>query len=761
MKTGIEWHFGGWLESLPPALAWGILGGLGLAGLGMIAFSYRHTLRDLPLAARGMLTAMRVALLLAILLCLANPQRVERRPADETPRTLAVLVDRSASMNAADNRNETPLGNVLKTWKPHADVAGRSFEKLAYYRFGTGLDKAASLETAATAATPDAETHLYSALEKALDDAPAAIVCLTDGLDTSAAEPAGLIARAQRQGVPLFFVPAQNRGRREGFVTIREVKTPSRVLRQSQFPASIAVEVAAAKDGQLPIEVWSGPRKLAATSLAVRAGSNVLPWSTTLQADEPGLMPLEFRVGGPADPEISASTTRVIPKATVDVLYYQGALLWGYRFFLSALRDDPSFQVSSILNPGLGIRMTAGADDGPAPMLELPDRAEDLEPFQIVVLANVFADQLSAAQQQALVDYAKRGGGILFITPDAESSRQFAGTSIEKLLPIVFEAPLDESSPSVADLQFQERMAAAGGADSQEESDFAAAVRQRQEIRPLKPFAPPADAPATTPFRPGPEAPQFCEYVPVQAAKPGAQVLAIHPNDRAADGMPRILFAHQRYGAGFVAALTTDLLWRWKLSLPSESRAAETFWQQLMLSLAPPFSGNGLRVFRVGDPPSVAKPVTIRVEGPASDPPRGFASDPAGARLPLDFREVPGAEPAAWEARFAPDRPGRWEVTAETEAGDMARMTLAVTVETRNAETANLPPDLPAMRGMAEATGGSVIGREPVAFPPPQTSDRSGPLAHARPLWNSPWIIAVLLGLYGLELLIRRGFRLL
>ena len=35
----------------------------------------------------------------------------------------------------------------------------------------------------------------------------------------------------------------------------------------------------------------------------------------------------------------------------VEVLYYQGALQWGYRYLLAALEGDPSFHLTSILNP--------------------------------------------------------------------------------------------------------------------------------------------------------------------------------------------------------------------------------------------------------------------------------------------------------------------------------------------------------------------------------------------------------------------------
>jgi len=114
--SSFSWQFGGWLQRFPPTLAWIILAVAALAGLALIVFLYRRTLHQLPPASRLTLTALRVALLLALLLVLANPSRVERPPRDDskTERHLAVVVDRSASMDAVDNRNETRLKNALR-----------------------------------------------------------------------------------------------------------------------------------------------------------------------------------------------------------------------------------------------------------------------------------------------------------------------------------------------------------------------------------------------------------------------------------------------------------------------------------------------------------------------------------------------------------------------------------------------------------------------------------------------------------------------
>jgi hypothetical protein len=763
MNELLEWQFGGWLRDLPASVSWTLLVVFGFTGFVLIVWLYRRTLRELSPRARWSLALLRIGMLIALLLCLANPSRVASSRRDEPARrTLAVLVDRSDSMSGADQRGETRLRNALRIWNRHADEAGRAFEKLDFFRFSTTLDGERDLEAAAKTEAPGPETHLYSALQEALARRPGAIVCLTDGLDTTGAEAHQLVATAQREGVPLYFVAGQNRARMAELAEILEIKTPSRALRQTQFSASALLQIATARPREVPVSLWSRGEKLAEMRVQARAGVNMLPWAVTVSAKEPGPMPLEFRLGENSAQQFASSTTQVVEKTSIDVLYYQGALQWGYRFLLGALQTDPSFRVAGILNPALRVQLTSAA--GKSPLEDIPESATALKRFQIVILADVCADQLSSRQQQALIDYAKGGGGVLFIISDTQATMRFAGTPLEQMLPIVFEPAAPEKPEDLATRRFQEQLASMGGANSASDTMFAERTLRKQEVPEMEPFSVAASAPKTAAaaqFEPGKSEalPRFSDFAKVRRSKPGADILSVHPTARSGEeNAPRILLARQQFGDGFTAALTTDLLWRWKMSLPSTSRAAEKFWQQLLLSLAPP-AGTGLRIVKGARTAVLDQPCSLQIEGAsAGEPPTLIATPPRGAPREIAVRPATLENGDGWQASFNPEMPGQWEIRATDAAHNEARVSLRAGAKSQTTETMNLPPDIEGLRRIAESTGGAMIEDEPVFR---LRTEEPVEIRRARPLWNSNWLLGLLLGLYGTELIARRFCRLL
>jgi hypothetical protein len=739
----IEWQFGGWLRDWPAPTAMALLATLGAAGIVYVVWFYRRTLGELTPRARRWLAGLRVAVVLLLLLCLANPERVEKTALPKTPsRTLTVLVDRSASMSAPDHRGGTRLAAAVRRWRQVEPAAKQNFARVNYRRFASDIQSVPSLDEAINAGTPGSETHLFAALRQALAENPAAIVCLTDGLDTSADDAGKFTAEAVARGVPIYFVPGENHLLPGASLALREVRAPARVLRHTQFTATAVIETAVARDQELPVELWVNGKKAASTRLAAHAGRNALPWRVPVDSGEPGALTLEFRVGD----QSASCVADVVESTTMNVLYYQGALQWGYRFLRGALESDTSFRLTAILNPALQVQLTAANG---AALADLPEDAAELRRFQIVILAHVFADQLTPRQQQALVDYVRGGGGVLFISPDTAATEGFSGTALEQMLPVVFAARNDPANAKVRQMQFQLSVNAAQAGDDLFEGGSQAIT--------LKPFALPAGAghsAASELFAGtnGEALPQYAANAKVRAVKPGAETLAV-----SGAGTPDVLLARQQFGNGFAAALTTDLLWRWKLSLPSSSHAVEKFWQQLLLSLAPA-SGEGLRIVKLTPSPAVNAPVLFSANAEAA--PAFEAVSPSGARQRMTVSDASTADHPAWVAGFAPTMTGRWEVRATDASGRQARVVFPVGEKPASVELLNLPADVAGMRQLAESTGGALLD-DATAFQSPGETAGKPPAKTPEPLWNSGGLLLVMLGLYATELIARRHYKLL
>lgn len=740
--TQVEWQFGGWLRGWPAAEAASLLVALAVAGFIYVVWFYRRAPGDVAPTARRWLAALRAAVVLLLLLVLANPERVQKTALPKNPgRALTVLVDRSTGMTTPDYRGVTRLASAVRLWKQVEPVASQNFSGVNYRRFGSEVQSAVSLDDAVNAGAPGNEPHLFAALRQALAENPAAIVCLTDGLDSSTNDPANFATEASARGVPIYFVPGENRLLPGTSLELRDVHAPARVLRQTEFTATALVEATVAQDQELPAELWVNGKKTASTRLAIRAGRNTLSWPVTVNSGEPGPLTLEFRVG---DQAVSC-VADVVETTTMDVLYYQGALQWGYRFLRGALESDPSFRLTAILNPALQVRLTTAT---PPALTDLPEDAADLKRFQIVVLAHVFADQLTPKQQQALVDYVRGGGGVLFIAPDSAAAAGFSGTPLEEMLPVVFAARNNPENLAVQQMQSQLALNDGQAGDESDEGGSQAIT--------LKPFALPPGAQrsaanALFADASGDTLPRYAVSAKVLSVKGGAETLAV------SGGAPDVLLARQQFGNGFTAALTTDLLWRWKLSLPSDSHAVEKFWQQLLLSLAPS-TGEGFRVVKLTPSPAVNAPALFSAN--TENAPLFEAVSPSGARKRLAVTDAATTDGPAWQAEFAPTSTGRWEVDATDTDGQQARVEFPVAEMPASAAMVILPPDLAGMKELAEITGGALV-QDATDFQAPIERPAKPRVKAPEPLWDSSALLLVMLGLYATELIARRRWKLL
>jgi hypothetical protein len=259
-------------------------------------------------------------------------------------------------------------------------------------------------------------------------------------------------------------------------------------------------------------------------------------------------------------------------------------------------------------------------------------------------------------------------------------------------------------------------------------------------------------APGAAPAAP----PLFSAYAHVAAAKPGAEVLARHPSENGPDGNEKaILLAVQRYGRGQSAVLASDALWRWKLNEPSTERGVERFWESLFAWL--------IRDARQGmyfDHPALqattGQDLTLRLANGAGENLTVQATEGDQRAVLTEASPDAGVRVFHW----TPNQPAFWEVRAQGPGGE-ARHWVKVEKAATAGEYSGNPPDEALLETMASRTAGAVLETQaPESWAPALPA---GVLLSERTeaVWDRSSLFALMLGLYGSELILRRRWKLL
>lgn len=742
------WRFGGWLADQAPEIGWGVLGAGAVLGIAFVVWSYQTALVALPPRRRFGLVAVRAALWIVLLLVLAAPTRVDRSYQNRSPKPLAVLVDRSGSMTAADNRHRRRIDDALARWRESEPAARATFSEIKSFVFGNNLQPSKSPE-ADTSIGSD-QTKFFDSLQEVLAQAPpggwGGVLTLTDGLDTVAKDLTSEVEKTSQAalaaGTPLYFIAGHNRYAGSRFLTLREFTAPSQVAPLSSLRVQATFETYEQTARVFNVNLTVNGVARPPEKVGVEAGRRLVTWSTEGQATAPGVIEFELQAEG----ERARASVEVAPLATNRILYFQGALDWGYRFLVDILKRDGSFAVTPVFAlPNPKAVLPAGA------LRELPSDASGLQGYDIVILTNVAASQLSAAQQTALSTWVRDGGVLLFVMPDDDSTQGLSGSELEKMLPVIFAPP--EANPATEASRLQElfkRRAAGANRGTELVPLLAYAWESNPRVKEIFSMAGNKAGQLTTPL--------FAGYAHVARAKPGAEVLARHPSAVAKEtGEKAILLALQRYGRGQSGVLTTDSLWRWKLNQPTTERGAELFWQNLFSWLTKERGGR----IAFDHPPlhgEVAHEVTLRLRGAKTDQTIQTVATLGDQSETLVEGPLDGTTRVlVWK----PKTEGFWQITATDQAGHTAKHWLSVKTTAHDSEHAGTATDDEVLRQLALRTGGAVLAN---GAPSTWQKEQAGGelLAERRQLeWHRPWVLGLILGIYGLELVLRRRWKLL
>jgi uncharacterized membrane protein len=769
MTDTISWHW-----SFPGGIV-GLLAALVLT-VALVGVAYARTLRLLRPGWRWTLAVLRAVVLIGLIACLTSPQQVRTRTIKhDVKKPIAVLVDTSGSMLRPDAHGLTRLAIARQALARLGDPS------LKLYRFAGKLAPVPNADALAANPDPQAETHLLESLDNLLDLQPqggwGAVIVLTDGNDTTPDpfEPTG--RRFRDSQTPLILAATQTDLQQADFIRLAGVNLPPSGIVNTQYPLDVLVRSETVAPHRVTVRVLQDNSPIAETALTITPGPHTQKATFHFTQDAPGPQDYEVQLleeDKTAPTDTFYATTRIGYRPDLNVLYFAGALNVEYRFLHAAFTEDPSIKIEAAVHlSASALRHQLLFGNGTRAHFEggsFPRSVEELTPYRVIVLADVLPAQLDETQTDALLEYVKQGGGVIFLVANTVVASDFSNTSLEQLLPVVFEpkpaqAP-DNSTPgsleaeNAAALRFQ-----LGEAGNTSYDDDPASHNTITRLLQMD-FTPDGRAAlGSLGQQPDERAPKFREYAAVQRAKPGAIVAAEHPTDSNSWGK-RPLLVMQHFGRGRSAVLATDSVWRWQLSLPSTSRAYQKLWQQMLfwvanqdgnvpaIDLATPSAKVGEKI-----PFTVTLPSQPSAAGPAAPTLTALAADGSSQVIPLSAGTTSGTYTGIVTAAAGP-----WLRLEAAEPGmDTGTAVLNIRNDHVSLEDQHLAPDLPSLHRLAEAAGGQVVDATTLRALPSLGINTEETVTEKKitDLWDNSLVFVLLLGLFCVEMLLRRWLKLL
>lgn len=732
-------------------LGWQI--GVPLAGIVTGISAWMLARRGVPRGRLATATALRGVVLLGAVLLVSRPTRVEREDAGGNSRSVALLVDRSESMSLREDgrtRYERVVAMAREELLPALKAASWRAEALLFAEDAQPADGAQLVAAKVDGRRTDLARGIVRALTTA-ERAPRAVIALTDGAANESAENMRALSALVDAGVPFIGIGF---GSDIGVPTLalRRAEAPPAVPPKQEFNVTAHLELLNA--AELPafdlVLLRDGLFAQRKTIPAVR-GSRF--WVENFKVTEPAdgvhqyavqLMPPNM-AGLTCVETLATTSVRITNERELRVLYAQGALTWDYKFVALALRGDSSIKLTGLIRTSGHSVFRQNIESAGELAGGFPATLEEMAPYRVVVLSNLRPADLSASQQEVLARFCgELGGGVLMVGGPATFDASWQSSRLEQLLPVVF-----ATGRSVQGLDRAFHLQLTDEALQNPAFQVADAGANRVAWDRL---------------------PTFTDYGRVDAAKPGAQIWALHERDAGPNGR-RIVMAAQRYGAGLTAVIAVQNFWRWRLAKESDPQMYDRFWRQLFRWLGEasrqdvaihladqelkPQSDVQLVLERQPDPKNPTqekRAFTMRVEDDAKKVVREQPVELAPAR-PVSVA-------------FRAEQPGLYTVSV-LDAQRVSVATRPVQIRDVNAEFANTARNMEALQQWASLSGGLAVKAEDCRGAKELVSQLDDRIELARrgrvtrrPLGVNGWTLAVLLGCVAGEHVLRRRWRL-
>ena len=366
-------------------------------------------------------TVLRTVAVSLVVVAVAQPRIAERSQAvsvvyaiDVSRSVSSAFLTRTLAWIRSINARHQPAEARYVVFADHAKLV-ESLDEVAAVAVSSG-DRSAASGAIAQGVT-DLEEALRTAAFGFASPHARRLVLVTDGNPTRG-DLWRMLPRLQAESIRVYTVPAAVAVERDAWV--EEIAVPPGV-RQHE-PVTVRVSVRSLTPMAARVQLDSGKRRLGVVSLTLAAGHNEVAFDTALSEPEATALTASIRAADDRFAGNDTLTEIVQVGAAPRVLYVEG-LPESAHYLADALRAHH-------------IDVVVASAESLATDLSTLGRAD------AVILSDVLMPSVEGRTGRALETFVReQGGGLVFVAGESTYGEDgFAGSALEKVLPIRFEA---------------------------------------------------------------------------------------------------------------------------------------------------------------------------------------------------------------------------------------------------------------------------------------------------------------------------------
>lgn len=441
-----------------------------------------------------------------------------------------------------------------------------------------------------------------------------------------------------------------------------------------------------------------------------------------------------------------------VVKAKLNVFYLEGRPRWEYAFLKRTLERDPNIESTfAVLSKNVRPESVLARNDGYYPQnLEtqfsrFPKTRKELFEYDVLILGDLSAEHLIAAQQQAIVDFVEqRGKAVIFLpSHNGLGVNGFRNTELARILPIQIPA---------------------NGCQEQE-GEFSLDLTQSGMFHPMLLLTDNLER-NTEIWQNLPALSHVFRGFQLRA---GATTLIKKQN-----GGPILIF--QRVGLGKSLLFTAEGVWNWDFGVNAFKGATyqtvyPRFWAQVLRWMAQQSDEN--RIYITTASPTYAKGENVQINVRAYShtlQPQDNAeiqlsvTSPSGSTFPLKTRtqatENQTTNMGSYIAQLKVEEKGTYKIRAVGVASNIPlgedEIDIHVHPQLIELEAPQLNERL--LKQLTEQTGGAYLTIDDAHLLPDKINNVQNPVFvdAERDLWAHPLILIFVVGLLGTEWFIRK-----